>query len=129
MSELGEVIARYGRMKDEDKLLSAQIKKDNDEIKEYLKRVGKTSESAGGYTVNLSTSVSEDFDNEKLIDRLKSLKTKTKLIKNVPTVDMEALENAIYNGEIKAEDLADCKVSKTTYKLTYSKTKEGKSNE
>ena len=44
-------------------------------------------------------------------------------IEYVPKVNDEALEDAIYNGEINPEDLKSCKITKSQVRLTVRKVK------
>lgn len=58
----------------------------------------------------------QEFIEEALIAKLKSLKIKG-VIKKKEYVDMDALENAIYNGEVNAAQLASCQSCKEVITL------------
>ena len=146
MEDLKQLIERYGNMKGEMDSYNKQVDADNKAIKQVIVTEGekvtlpdgrvKYKAEGGGYEATYSIAISESFDEAKLIKKLNSLtfisengckvlaSTGLNLIKMQPTVDMDALENAIYAGKIKAEDLQDCIVRKETPKLTISKIKE-----
>ena len=135
-SLLSQLVERYGNLKTEMDSYKKQVEADNAEIKKIMKDSGIDSFTAGGYTASYSVAVSENFDEDKLIAKLEHLTYQDPnsgatvcvgsglgIIKMRPYVDMEALENAIYNGNVNAADLADCKVRKETPKLTIKKEK------
>lgn len=64
----------------------------------------------------------ESFNEIALIDRLKELGI-TKPIKTVEVIDYEVLEDVIYNNELDATKLTDCKQSKEVITLKVSKRK------
>lgn len=127
---LEELVERYGKLKSEMDSYKSQVDADNKEIKKIMSETGKSVCNAGGYTAKYSISVSEDFDEAKLIKALTSKLYDGKsaydlgIIKHKEYVDMEALEDAIYNGKLNAAELANCKTRKETARLTISKKKE-----
>lgn len=135
MTHLEELIERYGTLKNEMDGYKKQVDADNKAIKTIMESENLSECSYGGYTAKYSVSVSESFDEEKLIAKLRSMTYKDDsctgpvsveslgIIKMQPYVDMEVLENAIYKGLLNAADLADCKVRKETPRLTISKAK------
>lgn len=145
MEDLKTLVERYGTLKGEMDSYKKQVDADNKAIKEVITTEGAKIISPGGnikytavggdYVATYSIAVSESFDEEKLIKKLNSLTyisengckvlaaTGLNLIKMKPTVDMDALESAIYSGKIKAEDLSDCIIRKETPKLTIAKNK------
>ena len=123
---LQELIKRYGNNKTEMDSYKKQVDEDNKEIKNIMSTKGMDKAVGGGFTATYSVSVSESFDNDKLTEKLKQLWSKNGSMKNpyiklVPMPDMDAIENAIYSGELNAKDLADCKVRKETPRLTIKK--------
>ena len=129
MSNLNELVARYGKTNAELKVLKTSADADNKEIKSIMSSTGLTEYEAGGYKAKYSVSKSESFDDDKLVKKLKEFMFdgksahKAGLIDYVPVVNMEVLEDFIYNGKINAASLADCKVTKETARLTISKVK------
>ena len=101
--------------------------KENKQIKELM--TDDTYE-AGGYKATKSVSVRETMNEDKLLELLidKGYKD-TKVIKQKYYVDMDALESAIYSGQIPKEDLLaidKCRESKEVVTLRISKVKENK---
>lgn len=135
MEELNILVERYGNLKKEMDSYKPQINEDNKAIKEIMSKEGIKEFTAGGFTAKYSVAVSEGFDEEKLLAKLEKMTYTSEngckvavgsglgVIKMKPTIDMEALENAIYNGHINAADLADCKVRTETPKLTIKEAK------
>lgn len=133
---LNELVSEYGEIKSVVDSYKKVIDSDNKLIKEKMRDLGIKEVSSGGYTAKYSESVSEGFDEEKLIKKLESMTYKEAgvvgavsvaqglgIIKMKPYVDMDALENAIYTGRVKASELADCKIVTRTPRLTISKVK------
>lgn len=135
MEELNILVERYGNLKKEMDSYKPQVNEDNKAIKEIMSKEGIKEFTAGGFTAKYSVAVSEGFDEEKLLAKLEKMTYTSEngckvavgsglsVIKMKPTIDMEALENAIYNGHINAADLADCKVRTETPKLTIKEAK------
>lgn len=111
----------------EDKQLFDKYKKSteeyNAEIKELMKKLNKDQfETDGGLIAKVSVQKRESFDENKLIAKLKDLKTEG-IIKTKEYVDMDELENLIYNGILNASELTNCKEVKTVTTLKVSKKK------
>lgn len=129
MEELKILVERYGNLKSEMDSYKKQVDEDNKAIKQIMSETGVTEFSAGGFTAKYSVSKSESFDEDKLISKIRELNPvkdgkyadEMGLIEYVPRVNMEVLENLIYNGNINAAELANCKVTKETPKLTIKK--------
>ena len=94
----------------------------NAQIKSLMVEYNLKEVSQDGIKVTCTTSKREEFIEEALISKLKELKVKG-VIKKKEYVDMDALENAIYNGDINAADLASCQSCKevVTLRLVTSK--------
>ena len=112
---LDEIIERYGRLKQEVDSYEKQIKSDNSSIKSKMTEMDLKEYESQNYIAKYAVSVSESFDEEKLVDKLRSMTVEViedglpveksvaealDLIEYKPAVKMEALENAIYNGKI-----------------------------
>lgn len=135
MENLTQLIERYGTLKGEMDSYKKQVDADNKAIKEIMAENNLTEASGGGYIAKYSESVSNNFDEAKLLEKLENMTYKDPncscpvsvkslgVIKMKPYVDMEALENAIYNGQISAVDLADCRIVVKTPRLTIKKEK------
>lgn len=121
---LDTLVERYGNLKGEMDSYKKQVDADNKDIKNLMSSLGMDEFESENYTAKYSVAVSENFDEDKLVSKLQVLGIEG-LIVMKPTVDMTALENAIYNGKVDAADLADCKVRKETPRLNiYKKKKE-----
>lgn len=123
MSEtLSQIIPRYYEMKKEMDSYKSQVDADNKAIKELMRGGNTNEEICGEYTAKFSVIDKSYFDEAKLIAKLKLLGN-TESIKTREYVDMEVIENQIYNNELKAEDIKDCKIEKFEERLTVKKTK------
>lgn len=80
-------------------------------------------ETDNGLVAKLTHKQSESFNEEKLLAKIKELNIHG-IIKTREYVDMEALENAIYNENIDASELSACREIKETVALKVSKKKE-----
>jgi len=114
----------------QDKELLEKYKKSttkyNEEIKQQLAKADLDKfETSEGLIAKISTQKRESFNEEKLIQRLKELKITTP-IKTVEVIDYEELENVIYNNELDATKITDCKQVKEVTTLRVSKKKGGK---
>lgn len=87
-----------------------KYKKQNDSLGKDIKTIfaaeGIEEFSAGGYTATVKQTTKISFDETKLLAIIKKLKKGKDIIKKKEYVDEEALERAIYDGEIVAADLA-----------------------
>lgn len=126
MTDLKNLIESFGEKNEIVKSLKKETDVLNTQIKDIMSKNANAIVDTEHFTAKYSVITTESFDEERLISRLKEL-GKSSVIKTVEVVDMDALENAIYNGQIVGADLADCKVSKSTQKLVVSVRKEKKS--
>lgn len=122
MTYLEELIDRYGRLKAEMDSYKKEVDGDNAEIKKLMTEENIENAKGMDYKATCKTIVSESFNEPKLLAKLKEMKIEG-CIKTREYVDMEELESAIYNGEISATDIADCKEVKETLRLTVTKRK------
>ena len=96
----------------------------NKEIKELMSKIDKTEfETDNGLKAKISLHKKESFNEDKLIQKLKDLNGFT-AIKTKEYVDMDELENLIYNGHIDAGQLTSCKQVKEVKVLKVTKLKE-----
>jgi len=102
------------------------VDKDNKEIKSIMLEAGLREFVVDDIKASCLVSKREDFIEEALIAKLKEMKVPG-IVKKKEYVDMDALENAIYNGKVDAAALADCQTKKevVTLKVTKLKRKEG----
>ena len=127
-SSLSDMVSAYADVKAREK----EVKNDVDELNKAIKAAmleGNLSEAhGGGYVATLTEQKREDFDEDKLIALFKNnLDTNPELAKCIKTkeyIDMEALENLIYNAEIDnniVTEMGRCKVEKVTQVLRIKK--------
>lgn len=121
-SELKELV----RLFYEDKQQLDNYKKSTDEynksIKDIMNELDMTEFESDDLIAKIGTQNRESFNEDKLIDKLKSLNV-AGVIKTREYVDMDALENAIYNELLDASELTSCKEVKTVTTLKVSKKK------
>lgn len=127
-ASLSDMVSAYADVKAREK----EVKNDVDELNKAIKEAmleGNLSEAhGGGYVATLTEQKREDFDEDKLIALFKkNLDTNPELAKCIKTkeyIDMEALENLIYNAEIDnniVTEMGKCKVEKVTQVLRIKK--------
>ena len=125
-----EQVKDYCQKKDEEKVLKKAISSLGETIKNELINSKETDAKFDKYTVRLETRTTESVDEAKLLSVLESDWIKRNgedsdlppYIKVARYVDMDALESAIYNGEISKETLLaidGCRVKKESVALTY----------
>lgn len=95
----------------------------NKEIKKLMNQLNKTEfETDNGLVAKITVQNRESFNEDKLINTLRKLGI-TAPIKTKEYVDMDELENEIYNGQLDASELTSCKVSKEVVTLKVSERK------
>ena len=118
--KLAELISRYYEMKSEMDSYKSQVDSDNKAIKEIMSKEHLSKHTYCEYTANYKIIDKSYFDEPKLLERLKAL-GRTDAIKTKEYVDMACVENMLYNGELRPEDIKDCKVEKYEERLTVKK--------
>lgn len=111
-----------------DKQIADKYKKSaeeyNKEIKDIMADIKIDEfETDNGLIAKLTHKQLESFNEEKLLAKIKELNIPG-IIKTREYVDMEALENAIYNENIDASELSTCREVKETIALKVTKKKE-----
>lgn len=123
--KLQELIPHYQLNKSEMDSYKKVVDKDNKEIKMIMLESQLPEFIVGDIKATCSVSEREDFIEEALIEKLKEMKVDG-VIKMKEYIDMDALENAIYNGELNAAELASCQTKKEVVTLRVTKIKEGR---
>lgn len=132
---LSDMVSAYADVKAREK----EIKNDVDELNKDIKAAmieGNIPEAhGGGYIATLTEQKHEDFDEDKLIALFKkNLDVNPELAKCIKTkeyIDMEELENLIYNAEINNDivtEMGKCKTEKITQVLRIKKDTKKKGN-
>lgn len=110
----------------EDKQQLDEYKKSTDEynknIKDLMGKLDTTEFESDDLIAKIGVQNRESFNEPKLIEKLKELNIEG-VIKTREYVDMDALENVIYNGLLDASELTPCKEVKTVTTLKVSKKK------
>lgn len=111
----------------EDKQKLDYYKKETDnankEIKEILQKLNKTEfETDNGLIAKMTISKRESFIEQALLQKIKELKVEG-IIKTKEYVDMDALEDAIYNEKLDASELSNCREYKEVITLKVSRKK------
>lgn len=121
--DLQELITHYFLNKTEADSYKKIADKDNAAIKEImLQEELPEVVTEDGIKATCSISYKETFVEDALIDKIKSLGVDG-IIKQREYVDMEALENAIYHGQLNAAELASCQEKKQVVTLRVSRVK------
>lgn len=108
------------------KKLSEPLEK---QIKEYALKNGLDNIKSDKWQANISITPKQDFNEDKAIEILKEslngrLDILSSIVKTKEYIDDDALEKAIYNGDIDAKLLAPCTIEKEpTVRLTIGKIK------
>lgn len=119
---LTELLPIYHTQKSEMDSIKKVVDKENAEIKTLMRESNLPEFVAGDIKATCSVSERQDFIEEALIEKLKDMKVRG-IIKKKEYVDMDALENAIYNGKVDAAALASCQTTKEVVTLRVSKVK------
>lgn len=130
---LKELIPSYGEHKSEFDILDKQVKEENAQIKKLILESGEMKHEVDGWKASVSVSKRENFNEDKLIKILttndKFIEVRAEIVKTKPYVDFDALEEAIYRGDIDKDMLVEldtAKESKEVVTLRISKVKEKK---
>ena len=118
---LNELINKYGKLNKQVNELKKEADKYNKELKNEMKSKGLLESETDLYRVNYQIRKSVSLDEDKVIKILKDSKLSRGIVKNKPYIDEDALEKAIYNGNLPKDVLLqinDCKITKETVALT-----------
>jgi len=110
------LVDEYGALKEEEKELNNKIKELNDAIKTYMGHNNLDTLEGSGFVASYTLRVKKEFEQEKLItseniisvlkDRL-SEDVISDIIKTTEYIDTDALESAIYHGEVDKDTLKE----------------------
>ena len=120
---LNELIDNYYQDKEQADYFKKMADDFNKTIKSVMQNLEVNEfETNSGLIAKLNVQKRESFVDEKLIAKLKELGVTTP-IKTVEVVDMDELENVIYNGSLDASELTNCKQIKEVPVLKVTKKK------
>lgn len=127
LNELDELAKEYYSNKEEEKALKKELSEQNTEIKRLLQENPALKTSDGDYIYNAGTLVvklanrcTKTLNEDKLLEVAKKHKLKS-IIKTKEYVDIEALEDLMYKGQIEPEvkqALLECEEVKNSPTLT-----------
>lgn len=124
---LEELIPMYAKNKIELDSYTQLCKEENESIKKQMLELGQDVYSTGGYTAKRTVSHRETLNEDRLMAVI--LKHNIQgIIKSKDYVDMDALENYLYNTEMTASlaaDLESCKNKTEVVTLRVTKAKKG----
>ena len=115
-ARLVNLVNHYYENKTEQDRLKKMVDSDNNDIKELMTEMGLENFETDRLIAKMSTQKRESFIDEKLLQRIKELNIEG-VIKTTEYVDMDALEDAIYNGKVDATKLSDCRQTKEVVTL------------
>lgn len=99
------------------------VDKHNKQIKEMMQDYNiEELETDNGLVAKMNIQKRESFNEAKLLEKLKTLGVTTP-IKTIEVVDMDLLEDSIYNGQLDASKLSDCEQVKEVITLKVNKKK------
>ena len=133
--ELDKLIASYVLNKGEFDSLKKITERDNGRIKDMMLELNLTERQVGDRVVKRIVQEKEAFNEELLLELIKTKCPKDiqdKIIKTKEYVDMDCLEDAIYNSSIPSDFLFDmdtCREVKQVVTLRVSKVKKSKEEE
>ena len=119
-TSLSELISEWGKNKSECDSLTKLVKRDAATIKDIMISEKLTESTSGKYIAKLSFQHKEQFDEEGLLNYIKTNLWGDKgsmecpYIKRVEVIDWEAIESAIYNENITPDQLLEIDKFKET---------------
>lgn len=125
IAELNELVPQFAANKEQSDSYKKLAEKDNQKIKLLMGQANLKEFVVGDRRVTYSEHYKESFIEERLIEKIKELGVEG-VIKQKEYVDMDALENAIYHGQINAAALADTQERTQVITLRLYKVKEKK---
>lgn len=117
--ELIVLVEEYVAIKKQADVLKKTVDQMNTRIKLEMKELGLSKVQTEAGTASLSISERNSFNQAKLLDKVKELHL-DEAVKTTEYVDMEVLENAIYEGRIDPVELAPCQETTTVETLRIS---------
>lgn len=122
IKQVQELIPAFRLNKTEAESYKKLADKYNAQIKVLMAENDISEVSTEDTKIVLTKQLRQQFIEEILIQKLKDLKIKN-VIKKKEYVDMDALETAIYNGEVNAAELASCQSTQEVLTLRLSNVK------
>lgn len=125
--DFDKLVKRYGDLKTQEKEVADELKTENERIKSLMYENHMVKYSFNGYTLTLYEKESVNFNSDKALTVLKDAYSEgCAFIKTVEVIDMDALEQAIYNNTIDVHTLVkldECRTTNVTKILKCTKSK------
>ena len=125
--DIKSIIDEYKAFKDIENKAKKDASPLAEQIKEYALKNGLDKIKSDNWQANVSVTPKQDFNELQAIEIIKKNlggELLASVIKTKEYIDEDALEKAIYNGDIDAKLLAPCTIEKeSTVKLTIGKIK------
>ena len=125
--DIKSIIDEYKAFKDIENKAKKDSKPLGEQIKDYALKNGLEVVKSDNWQANISVTPKQDFNELQAIEIIKKNlggELLASVIKTKEYIDEDALEKAIYNGDIDAKLLAPCTIEKEpTVKLTIGKIK------
>lgn len=125
--DIKSIIDEYKAFKDIENKAKKDSKPLGEQIKEYALKNGLEVVKSDNWQANISVTPKQDFNELQAIEIIKKNlggELLASVVKTREYIDEDALEKAIYNGDIDAKLLAPCTIEKEpTVKLTIGKIK------
>jgi len=113
LTDLEKLIPQYAANKNELDSYKKICEKENAKIKEIMKSFALEHFESGGYKVTYSISPRESIDEEMLLEIIRRNHIKG-IIKTKEYIDFDALEKAMYDGNISMDVLLEMDKAKET---------------
>lgn len=125
--DIKSIIDEYKAFKDIENKAKKDSKPLGEQIKDYALKNGLDKIKSDNWQANVTVTPKQDFNELQAIEIIKKNlggELLASVIKTTEYIDEDALEKAIYNGDIDAKLLAPCTIEKEpTVKLTVGKIK------
>lgn len=113
MSDITKLVNEYLELKPQEKELKDKIGEINSNIKSYLAETGEDTVTTSKGSVYLSERKSDSYDEEGMIEFIKSLGLRG-IVKKKEYIDFDALESALYHEKFSEEQKKELNKFKTT---------------
>jgi len=113
MSNITKLVNEYLELKPQEKELKDKIGEINSNIKSYFAETGEDTVTTSKGSVYLSERKSDSYDEEGMIEFIKSLGLRG-IVKKKEYIDFDALESALYHEKFSEEQKKELNKFKTT---------------
>lgn len=122
MKDIKKLGNSYVTLKNEEKKLKKDIKSINTRLKDYFNDSGNDELDLGDYTIKKQVQDRSKMDEDRLLNTIRTLGFE-ECIKTKEYVDIESVNDLIYNKVITPNQIADCVDKKLVTMIKISKNK------